>query len=126
MKKILTASRNSIVIDTVKTACQRYSAHFDTDVFGDTEQIISYIEYELPEINVLDYTSEGIDCDRIVSGINSDAWLHYGGIIAVCADAKQVQQLEELKDNNMVAINTDTARTIILFIRKILSIKYYP
>ena len=106
MKKILTASRNETVIDTVKTACQRYSAYFDTDVFDDTDKIISYIDYELPEIKVLDYTSETIDCDRILSAINSDAWLHYGGIIAVCSDAKQVQQLEELKDNNMVAIQT--------------------
>ena len=105
MKKILTASKNQSVIDTVKTACQRYAAYFDTDVIGDTDQIINYIDYELPEIKVLDYTSE-IDCERILSAINSDAWLHYGGIIAVCADAKQVQQLEELKDNNMVAIQT--------------------
>lgn len=105
MKKILTASKNQSVINTVETACQRYAAYFDTDVISDTDQIISYIDYELPEIKVLDYTSE-IDCDRILSAINSDSWLHYGGIIAVCADAKQVQQLEELKDNNMVAIQT--------------------
>jgi len=106
MKKILTASKNETVINTVKTACQRYAAYFDTDVFGDTDQIVSYIDYELPEIKVLDYTSKEIDCARILNTINSDAWLHYGGIIAVCADSKQVQQLEELKDNNMVAIQT--------------------
>ncbi|MFA6936924.1 MAG: cyclic nucleotide-binding domain-containing protein [Treponema sp.] len=106
MKKILTASTNKTVIETVTTACQRYSAYFTTDVLGSTDPIISYIDYELPEIKVLDYTSKEIDCDRIIGAIKSDAWLHYGGIIAVCKDAKQVQELEELKDNNMVAIQT--------------------
>lgn len=106
MKKILTASTNKTVIDTVTTACQRYSAYFTTDVLGSTDPVISYIDYELPEIKVLDYTSKEIDCDRIIGAIKSDSWLHYGGIIAVCKDAKQVQELEELKDNNMVAIQT--------------------
>lgn len=106
MKKILTASSNEKVISTVQNACKKYAAYFDAYVLGDTDAIINYIDYEIPEIKVLDYTSENIDCTRILESIKKDAWLHYGGIIAVCKNSDQVLELEELKDNNMVAIQT--------------------
>jgi anti-sigma regulatory factor (Ser/Thr protein kinase) len=106
VKKILTASSNPVVIGTVNDACKRYSSYFDTDVFSDTEQVINYIDYELPEIKVLDFSCIGVDCKRILAAINSDAWLHYGGIIAVCKDSTQVQQLEALKDANILTIQT--------------------
>lgn len=106
MKKILTASSNEKVINTVQDACRKYSAYFDSCVLGDTDAIINYIDYEIPEIKVLDYTSENINCGKILESIKKDAWLHYGGIIAVCKNSDQVIQLEELKDNNMVAIQT--------------------
>ena len=106
MKKILTASTNPVVIDTVRKACRTYAAYFSAEVFGATEPVINYINYEIPEIKVLDYTSEEIRCEEILDAIKSDAWLHYGGIIAVCSGTRQVEALEELKDNNMIAILT--------------------
>lgn len=104
MKKIVTFSTNQRVIDTVQKSCELYSAFFNSEIFGSTESAVSYINYEMPEIKVLDYTSKNIDCAKILETINSDAWLHYGGIIAVARDAEQVQQLEELKDNNMLTV----------------------
>lgn len=106
MKKILTASTNPSVIQTVQTTCAFYNSFFSADVMDDTEKIIQYIDYELPEIKVLDFTSEEIDCERILNVINHDAWLHYGGVIAVCKNEDQVSELEELKDNNMITIQT--------------------
>lgn len=106
MKKILTASSNKQIIDTVNLTCKLYSNYFNTDVFNNTEEIIQYIDYEIPEIKVLDFTSEELDCHRILTTINNDAWLHYGGVIAICKNHAQVEELEELKDNNMLAIQT--------------------
>ena len=106
MKKILTASTNDEVIKTVKNACRKFAAYFEAEVFGDADPVISYINYEIPEIKVLDYTSKNVDCPKILDAIKSDAWLHYGGVIAVCESAKQVEELEELKDTNMIAILT--------------------
>lgn len=106
MKKILTASTNNEVINTVKMACKKYAAYFDAEVFGDTEPVISFINYEIPEIKVLDYSSKNIDCAKILEAIKSDSWLHYGGIIAVTENNRQKEELEELKDNNMIAVLT--------------------
>lgn len=107
MKKVLVASTNPDVVNTVKAACKKYSAYFDAEIFGDTAPAKSFIDYDMPEIKILDYSSEpAIDCGEILTAINNDAWLHYGGIIAVCQNGAKVSEIEELKDNNMVAIMT--------------------
>lgn len=102
MKKILTASANLDVIKTIKSACKTYSSYFECDVFSDTDQVINYIDYEMPEIKVIDFSSTLIDGFRILAAINEDPWLHYGGIIAVCKDSTQVQTIEERKDSNIL------------------------
>lgn len=104
MKKIVTVSSNQRVLETVKKSCELYAAFFDSEIFGTTESAIRYINYEMPEIKVLDYTSQNIDCNKILESINSDSWLHNGGIIAIAKDANHVKKLEELKDNNMLTI----------------------
>ena len=106
MRKILTASANKVVIDTVKNACTLFSSVFITDVLDSTEEVIRYIDYELPEIKVLDFSSESIDCKKIMQNIADDTWLHYGGVIAVCDSHKQVGELERQKNPNILAIYT--------------------
>lgn len=106
MKKILTISSNEEVMDTVKNALQKFERYFNGEFLWFTPQIINYINYELPEIKILDYTSEDTDCDTILSTINADPWLHYGGIIAVCETRGKKQTLEELKDSNILCVLT--------------------
>ena len=106
MKKILVVSSNEKIIDTVREGCAAFSDDFGIDIKTDIDDIISYINYELPEIKILDYTSANIDCAAILSEVNDDPWLHYGGIIAVCKDRKQMRELEELKDSNILSIQT--------------------
>ena len=106
MRKVLTASSNKIVISTVKNACELYSSFFATDIFDTTEDIIRYIDYELPEIKVIDFTSENIDCDKILQNSADDTWLHYGGVIAICNGHKQIEEIEHRKNPNILAIQT--------------------
>jgi len=106
MKKILTASSNPEVIKTVENACKKYSSYFECEIFSETEQLINYIDYEMPEIKVLDFTSADVEADKILSVINDDPWLHYGGIICVCRDNSQVSEIEERKDANILAAQT--------------------
>ncbi len=104
MKKIIIASTNSAVIETVQKACKLYPAFFSCDTVGSTKTAINYINYELPEIKVLDYTSKEIDCGKILENINGDSWLHHGGVIAVCQDEDHVKLLEYIKDDNLLSI----------------------
>ncbi|MBR4322491.1 cyclic nucleotide-binding domain-containing protein [Treponema sp.] len=106
MRKILTASANKNVISTVKSACEMFSSFFSTDIFDKTGEIIRYIDYELPEIKVIDFTTESIDCDKILQNIADDTWLHYGGVIAVVNGHNQMVELEHRKNPNILAIHT--------------------
>ncbi len=106
MKKILSISSNEIVIKTVKNALAKFEKYFSGDFLWETHQIINYVNYELPEIKILDYTSEDTDCETILSTINEDPWLHYGGIIAVCENKGKKQTLEEMKDSNILCVLT--------------------
>lgn len=106
MKKILVASTNKEVCTTVYDACEKYSEYFDSVITTDTDEALSYIDYELPEIKVLDYTSADIDSHRILAAINADPWLHNGGIIAVVPSPKMAQEIEEKKDPNIIIVQT--------------------
>lgn len=106
MKKILVSSTNREVIDIVKGVAKKYSAYFDPIFCPDTDEALSLIDYELPEIKILDYTSQDIDANRILSAIHSDPWLHNGGIIAVAPSPAVLQEIEDKKDPNIIIVMT--------------------
>jgi len=106
MKKILVASNNEAVNETVKSACTKYSKYFDSVFCVDTDEAISIIDYEIPELKVLDFTSSAIDSNRILASINADPWLHNGGIIAVVSKPAEVEAIEEKKDPNILIVQT--------------------
>ncbi|MCR5612935.1 cyclic nucleotide-binding domain-containing protein [Treponema sp.] len=106
MKKILAISSNPEVINTVKAEIQKFSRYFNGEYLWETDKVINYVNYELPELKILDYTSKDTDCDTILSTINADPWLHYGGIIAVCESKGKKQTLEDLKDSNILCTLT--------------------
>ena len=66
MKKILAVTTNPAVIQTVRAACTKYAVYFDAEFCSETEEAESFINYELPEIKVLDFTSSDIDCHKII------------------------------------------------------------
>ena len=47
MKKILVVSNNNTVIQTVQIACRTFASYFDPEFFSNTEEAISFIDYEL-------------------------------------------------------------------------------
>lgn len=106
MKKILVASTNAEVQIIVKSVCQKYSSYFDPIFCPDTDEALSYIDYELPELKLIDFTSSDIDCNRILAAIHSDPWLHNGGIIAVVPNPSVLQQIEDMKDPNILIVQT--------------------
>ncbi|MBR6081101.1 MAG: cyclic nucleotide-binding domain-containing protein [Treponema sp.] len=106
MKKIIVASTNQKIIDTAVKANSLFPTFFSSITMGDTDAVVSYINYEMPEIKILDYSSSGIDCEKIIETIHADSWLHYGGIIAVCENRDEVKKMEMVKDNNIIAVLT--------------------
>ncbi len=109
MKKILAVTTNPAVIQTVRAACTKYAVYFDAEFCSETEEAESFINYELPEIKVLDFTSSDIDCHKIIKMIDDDPWLHNGGIIAVVPKPADVQEIEDKKNPNILIVQTERA-----------------
>ena len=106
MKKLLIASTNKEVISTVKNASKEFSEIFDPIYCPDTDEALSLIDYELPEVKVIDYTSKDMDANRILAAIHADPWLHNGGIIAVVPSPAMMQEIEDKKDPNIIIVMT--------------------
>lgn len=109
MKKILVASTDKAVIETAKRVGQKYDNYFDCVFCPDTDEAISVIDYEIPELKVLDFTSQDMDCNRILASINADPWLHNGGIVAVVNSSSDAAEIEEKKDRNILIVQTVSA-----------------
>ena len=106
MKKLLVASSNQDVLNSVKNGCLNYSEYFEPIFCPETEEAMSFVDYELPEIKILDFTSSDINCHAILEAIRSDPWLHNGGIIAIAASPAEAQKIEELKDPDILIVQT--------------------
>ena len=106
MKKLLVASSNQDVLNVVKNGCLNYSEYFEPIFCPETEEAMSFVDYELPEIKLLDFTSSDINCHLILEAIRSDPWLHNGGIIAIAGSPSEAQKIEDLKDPNILIVQT--------------------
>ncbi|HEY1405394.1 MAG TPA: cyclic nucleotide-binding domain-containing protein [Spirochaetota bacterium] len=68
-------------------------------------QVKEVLNYNLPEIVIINLTDPGLDFSEVFSGIKEDLWLHTFGIIAL-HDKDQIDELEaaqKLKDFNVLA-----------------------
>ena len=106
MKKVLVTSTNPEILEVVKESSLKYSKSLDAIFCPDTDEALSLIDYELPEIKVLDFASPDIDCDRILSAIDADPWLHNGGIIAIAKNGREVEEISNRKKPNILIVET--------------------
>ena len=106
MKKLLVASSSQEVLGVVKNASLSYSNYLEPIFCPVTDEALSFVDYELPEIKILDFTSTDVDCYAILEAIRSDPWLHNGGIIAVAESPAAAQKIEDLKDPNILIVQT--------------------
>lgn len=106
MKSIPIFSKNQPTIQAFKAACAKFSSEFIPVVVQDQEEIISYLNYELPEIKIFDFGDDSLDTESLMEVIHADPWLLFGGIIAIAQNHQQKIQLEKRRDPNILLILT--------------------
>lgn len=108
MKKILVISKNVEIIKAVEKACATYATYFTYSILSEVDDVVKNIEFDLPEIKVIDFTSPSIDSGHVLKIITDDPWLHNGGIIAVAQNNEEVQKIEEIKNRNILIVQTQS------------------
>ena len=63
----------------------------------------SYLKFELPEFNIIDFTIRGKEVNSIVSTIKKDTWLHAGGIIGLHKENER-ELLHRIHTMNIISL----------------------
>ena len=104
MNRIAVISSERRVNDMVAEAAAPFEQEFSAVFLSDEEEIVQHLNYELPEISVLNCSDPQLDIRAIVSSLRADPWLHYGGFILVYDPEVVSLRTHPLGDLNVVAV----------------------
>jgi anti-sigma regulatory factor (Ser/Thr protein kinase) len=104
MRKLPVISSDPELNDRVERICAKLGGFFSPIFLGSRDEALEYLLYELPDVNLVNFSDPKIDTTSVLEAIKSDPWLHYGGIIAVHnrGDLKALE--EHLPDSNVISI----------------------
>lgn len=104
MRKMPVISSDAELNDRVQRICKKLGNYFIPVFIDSADEALEYLLYELPDVNLVNFSDEAIDTVRVLEEIKSDPWLHYGGIIAV-HNRLDLKSLEEhLPDSNVISL----------------------
>ncbi len=106
MKSIPIVCKTTSTINSFRLACEKFSEFFLPVVLEKKDEAISYCNYELPEIKVIDFGDPDIESQDLLSAIHADPWLLYGGIIAIAGNQSQKTEIERARDPNILLVLT--------------------
>lgn len=104
MKSIPIVSKKRSTVAAFKNACANSGEEFFPIILEKSDETISYFNYELPEIKIIDFGDEGVNATEIMKVIHDDPWLLFGGIIAIVNNHQQKTALEKERDPNILLV----------------------
>ena len=72
------------------------------------EKAIEYLNIEMPELMLIDFSDTRIDAFKLLNIIMSDSWLLHGAIIALCKESKDQDRIEDIRGANFIAVLSDS------------------
>lgn len=104
MRKMPVISSDGELNDRVRRICGKLGNFFQPIFIDSKEEALEYLLYELPDVNLVNFSDPKIDTTSVLETIKNDPWLHYGGIIAVHSryDLKALEA--HLPDSNVINI----------------------
>ncbi|MDR0624737.1 MAG: ATP-binding protein [Treponema sp.] len=84
---------------------------YDPKFFSGTEEILEFLNYDLPEIVIVNFSDPSIDIEGIVSHIRDDKWILNFGILGIFSgdQGNEESMLKKYKSLNVLAM-LDTFR----------------
>lgn len=101
MPDIVLLSTDEDLNAQVREAVARYP-RFELTVLKTKTMGIQYLNYELPEINLINWSDKVIQVDAIVEELMRDPWLHYGACIFFYDKSQDVEKIRHLKNINLL------------------------
>lgn len=106
MNLIGVISTNSEINETIRTQFDESFAELYMLRFPPVEEILEFLNFDLPEIVIFNFSDENIDTANIITQIREDTWLHNFGIIGLFDQEKHQEEelLKELENVNVLAM----------------------
>ncbi len=104
MRKMPVISSDAELNDRVARICHKLGDVFEPVFFESGADALEYLLYELPDVNLVNFSDPEIDTTSILDTIKHDPWLHYGGIIAVYSRGDLKELEEQLPDSNVISL----------------------
>jgi anti-sigma regulatory factor (Ser/Thr protein kinase)/CheY-like chemotaxis protein len=97
-------SSNSQLSTNLKHACEAFHEDFEVDLFEDDETFAQYLNYELPDLVVLDVSDPVLRIRQLLMELKNDPWLHFGGVILVYDQERVGVVPSAIRDVNLISI----------------------
>lgn len=104
MKSIPIVCKTESTLQAFRAACQKSAGQFLPVILDRQDEVISYFNYELPEIKIVDFGDPNLAAGELMTVIHSDPWLLFGGIIAVVTNQNEKSALERQRDPNILLV----------------------
>jgi hypothetical protein len=104
MRKIPVVSSDAKLNEIIRLECARSEGELTPVFFSDSDEVIEFLKYELPEMKIFYFSDPSIDSLGILQEIQKDPWLHYGGIIGIHDNMDDKALLEAMRDANIIAV----------------------
>jgi hypothetical protein len=104
MRKIPVVSSDAKLNEIIQLECARSEGELTPVFFANSDEVIEFLKYELPEMKIFYFSDPTIDSLGILKEIQKDPWLHYGGIIGIHDNMDDKKLLEAMRDANIIAV----------------------
>ena len=88
----------------IEQICGKFQNYFSPVFFSDEDEALEYLKYELPDINVINFSDPNIDTAKVLEQIKDDPWLHYGGIIGIHARRDRKSVADRMPNSNIISL----------------------
>lgn len=103
MRSIAILNKDANLNTEILNICKDFP-EFQPRVLETRHAFVQYLNYELPEIDIINYSDSSIDISDTLEIIKDDPWLHFGGSIIIFEGETEANLLQRLGGVNLIAL----------------------
>ncbi len=104
MGNIAVLSTDDGINKTILEVCADSEEAFFPVYLRDRNLIVQHLNYELPEVIILNQGDRYINLQEILGEIRRDPWLHYGGFVVIHQEDDEKEVLKHLAGINLISL----------------------
>lgn len=105
-KRVAVLSSDSTINRIVDDTCADFRYYFEPDFLDTAEDSIEYLNYEFPDLNVVNCSDARLDVNRVLGAVRRDPWLHQGSLVLVHDPDVSCIRTDSLRELNLLAVIT--------------------